>query len=121
MVGSLIPAGVEPHVVEGTRRIVRDCLAEGHPVRNVWGYSSSADSDHRNRRCVDLMITSKADGDWILAYLRRHRRALRLRYVIWWGMQWRDYLKPGVRLRSLSRYYGWHQHRDHLHVEFDRA
>lgn len=118
---SLIPTGVLPHVREMTRRIVRDARNEGHPISHVWGYSSARTSDHRNRRCVDLMITSKADGDWILGYLRRHRVQLRLRYVIWSGMQWRDYRKQGVPIRSLARYFGWNQHRDHLHVEFDPA
>jgi hypothetical protein len=116
---SRVPQGVTPVALEMTRRIIRDCEDEGHPVTHVWGYSSARSSDHRNRRCVDLMVQNRADGDWILGYLRRHRVQLRLRYVIWWGMQWRDYRKPGVPIRSLARYFGWNQHRDHLHVEFD--
>lgn len=118
---TLVPEGVEPHVRESTRRIVRDALDEGHAIRNVWGYSSSPRSDHRNRRCVDLMIRSKADGDWIAEYLLRYRVQLRIRYVIWHGRQWRDYAKPGVGWHRWARYWGWNQHRDHLHVEFDPA
>lgn len=116
---SLIPSGVQPHVREMTRRIVRDCADEGHPISHVWGYSSAWTSDHRNRRCVDLMVRNKADGDWILGYLRRWETELELRYVIWWGRQWRDYRKPRVPWHSLAKYFGWNQHRDHLHVEFD--
>lgn len=118
---SLVPEGVLPHVVESTRRIVRDCRDEGHALSHVWGYSSSPSSDHRNRRCVDLMVRSRADGDWIAGYLERHRVQLRVRYVIWHGRQWRDYAKPGIPKRTWRRYWGWNQHRDHLHVEFDPA
>jgi len=118
---SLVPQGVQPHVLEMTRRIVRDCAAEGHRLSHVWGYSASPGSDHRNRRCVDLMVRSKADGDWILGYLRRHEQQLRLRYVIWHRTQWRDYPKPGVGWHTLARYFGRNPHTDHLHVEFDPA
>lgn len=118
---SVVPAGVEPHVREMARRIVRDCADEGHPVSHVWGYSSASDSDHRNRRCVDFMVKRRSDGDWIMGYLRRHEQELKLRYVIWWGRQWRDYRKSGVPWHALVRYYGSNQHHDHVHVEFDRA
>jgi hypothetical protein len=116
---SLIPYGVTGWTHEATRRIVRDCEDEGHPVHHVWGYSSSPRSDHRNHRCVDLMVTSKRDGDWIHGYLLRHETQLKLRYVIWWGHQWRDYAKSGVPWHAVVRYYGSNQHHDHLHVEFD--
>lgn len=116
---SVIPSGVLPHVVEMTRRIVRDCKDEGHPITHVWGYSSARTSDHRNRRCVDLMVSSRADGDWIMGYLRRHEQELHLRYVIWWGKQWRDYRKANVPWHARVKYWGWNQHHDHLHVEFD--
>ena len=118
---SLVPRGVEPRVLEMTRRIVRDAQAEGHPVTHVWGYNPSPLSDHRNRRCVDLMVKNRTDGDWILGYLRRHEEELHIRYVIWWERQWRDYHKPGVKWHRLARYFGAHRHRDHLHVEFDAA
>src|SRR3954451_22817932 len=78
---SLIPYGVTGWTQEATRRIVRDCKAEHHPVDHVWGYSSNPRSDHRNRRCVDLMVNSKADGDWILGYLRRWENQLKVRYI----------------------------------------
>lgn len=118
---SLIPQGVQPHVREMTRRIVRDCENEGHPISHVWGYSSAPSSDHRNRRCVDLMVRNRRDGDWILGYLRRHEQQLQLRYVIWNRRQWRDYFKPGVMWHRLARYWGSNPHTDHLHVEFDAA
>jgi hypothetical protein len=118
---SVVPGGVEPHVKEYTRRIVRDCAEAGHPVTHVWGYSSAPGSDHRNRRCVDLMVANKADGDWILGYLRRWEQQLHLRYVIWRRRQWRDYFKPGVIWHRMRRYTGSNPHTDHLHVEFDAA
>lgn len=118
---SLVPAGVEPRVKEMTRRIVRDCQDEGHAITHVWGYSSSPLSDHRNRRCVDLMVRNKRDGDWILGYLRRWETELHIRYIIWDRRQWRDYRKPGVLWHRLARYFGSNPHRDHLHVEFDAA
>lgn len=118
---SVVPAGVEDHVREMTRRIVRDCAEEGHPVSHVWGYSSASDSDHRNRRCVDLMVKRRSDGDWILGYLRRHENVLMIRYIIWNRRQWRDYAKPGVLWHSMRRYFGSNPHTDHVHVEFDRA
>jgi hypothetical protein len=116
---SLVPSGVTSWAREGTRRIVRDCKGEGHPIHHVWGFNPSPKSDHRNHRCVDLMVSSRKDGDWIHAYLLRHEQQLRLRYVIWWGHQWRDYRKSGVPWHAVVRYYGTNQHHDHLHVEFD--
>lgn len=117
---SLIPYGVTGWTQEASRRIVRDCAAEGHPVDHVWGYNPSPKSDHRNRRCVDFMVNSKADGDWIFAYLRRWELELKIRYLIWWGHQWRDYNKAGVPWHAVVRYYGTNQHHDHVHVEFDQ-
>lgn len=116
---SKIPYGVTGWTKEATRRIVRDCANEGHPVDHVWGYSSSPRSDHRNHRCVDFMVNSREDGDWIHAYLLRYVTQLKLRYVIWWGHQWRDYAKSGVPWHAVVRYFGTNQHHDHLHVEFD--
>lgn len=116
---SRVPAGTSAWTTEAARRIVRDAREAGHPISHVWGYSSSRFSDHRNRRCVDFMVGNRADGDWISGYLRRHEQQLRLRYFIWWGRQWRDYLKPGVKWHTLVRYFGANRHRDHLHVEFD--
>lgn len=120
MAYSLIPYGVTAWTQEASRRIVRDCKSEGHPVDHVWGYSSSPRSDHRNRRCVDFMINSRVDGDWIRDYLTRWERQLKIRYIIWWGHQWRDYAKSGVPWHAWMRYYGSNQHHDHLHVEFDQ-
>jgi hypothetical protein len=116
---SLIPSGVTAWTKEATRRIVRDYRKAGHPIDHVWGYSSDPKSDHRNHRCVDLMITSKRDGDWIFGYLRRWENQLRIRYIIWYGHQWRDYQHEGVPWHAVVRYYGTNQHHDHLHVEFD--
>jgi hypothetical protein len=116
---SKIPYGVTGWTQEAARRIVRDCANEGHPVSHVWGYSNSRKSDHRNRRCVDFMITTKADGDWIMGYLQRHEEQLKIRYIIWWGHQWRDYRHSGVPWHAIVRYYGSNSHHDHLHVEFD--
>jgi hypothetical protein len=116
---SKIPYGVTGWTQEATRRIVRDCEAEGHEVDHVWGYSSSPRSDHRNRRCVDLMLNSKSDGFWIRDYLTRHEAQLKVRYIIFWGHQWRDYWHSGVPWHAWMRYYGTNQHHDHLHVEFD--
>jgi hypothetical protein len=44
---------------------------------------------------------------------------LKIRYIIWWGHQWRDYRHSGVPWHAVMRYYGFNQHHDHLHVEFD--
>lgn len=120
MVGSLLPARVTPWTREATRRIVRDAAAEGHPIRNVWGYSSSRFSDHRNHRCVDFMIRSREDGNWLAGYLTKYEEQLRIRYIIWWERQWRDYSKPAVRWHQWARYFGSHRHHDHVHVEFDQ-
>jgi hypothetical protein len=119
MVGSLKPVGVTPWTREACRRVVRDAQANGHPVRNVWGYSSSRFSDHRNRRCIDFMVYNRADGDWLAKYLTRYEEVLRVRYVIWWERQWRDYIKRGVGWHRWARYFGHHRHHDHVHVEFD--
>lgn len=113
-----VPAGVTRWTKEATRRIVRDCQDEGHPVHHVWGYNASPNSDHRNRKCVDLMITSKEDGDWIFSYLQRYQRQLKVKYMIWYGQQWRDYPKPGIPAHQLARYAGYNQHHDHVHCEF---
>jgi len=116
---SKVPAGTSVWTTEAARRIVRDAREADHAISHVWGYSSSLGSDHRNRRCVDFMTRSTADGDWILGYLRRHEQQLRIRYIIWAGMQWRDYRKAGVPWHRMVRYWGRNQHWDHLHVEFD--
>jgi hypothetical protein len=116
MVGTLIPEGVSANVKRICAEVVQAAAEAGHPVRNVWGFASSA--DHNNRRCIDFMVTSKARGDWVAKYVWRHRKRLGLDLYIWNRAiirnYWRDGLPPGLA-RS---YWGASPHTDHVHVQF---
>lgn len=113
---SSVPQGVTEWTEEACRRIVRDLIAEGVPVSHVYGYVPWP--DHNNRRCVDLMLPTVAGVDWVAAYLVRHSKVLRVRYIIANRRQWRSYPKGFRRARSWAPYSLRNKHRDHVHVEF---
>lgn len=91
-------------------------MGAGHAVSNVWGFRNSP--DHWNRRCVDFMVTSRADGEWIHHWAWSHRDVLQVDLIIWWSTITRTKRhfpwKAGTRAPYLLR----NRHRDHLHIQF---
>lgn len=122
--GSAVDADVRKTCLE----IVRQFPA----IPNVWGYSSSSSSDHRNRRCIDYMVIGQPTaaarvrlGDAIVAYHIKNAKRLGVNGVIWnhgvWGFPHEggqgSYRGPYAKRR---KYTGTsNPHTDHVHVEYD--
>lgn len=113
---SKVPAGVIAPVKQKAAAIIK---ATGSRVTHVWGYNTTP--DHNNRRCVDFMVRSIADGTAVAAFIWANRVALGVRLIIWNRRIIRTYPKPGIPAGTWAAYTGESPHRDHPHVEFNDA
>lgn len=119
-------------------KIWREALAQFPEVKVVWCYSSSTDSDHRNGRCLDLMVTytglSRAEqvklGDRIRAYFVANADRLHVQGIIWNGYVTGFPIgsgtsQPDVTYRGpagQARVYSEaDKHTDHVHVQVSGA
>lgn len=91
--------------------------AAGHDIWFMWGMGSS--KEHSTGRALDLMVSSKAEGDWIRNYIWRNRKRLRLRHVIWWQRITSTVTQPGVVRKMSDRGNVTANHKDHIHVLFN--
>lgn len=115
-VGSLIPEGVRETVRVATASIVKDALTWHHAVRNVWGYAPWP--DHSNRRCVDFMVNTRADGDWLYRWIWSHRDPYQVDLIIWRRTITRRLRHFPFKAGARAPYLGKDPHTGHLHVQF---
>lgn len=96
--------------------IVQAAQGAGHPVRNVWGYATTR--DHNNRRCVDFMVSSWADGEWIHNWAWDKRDVLQVDLIIWWGTITRTKSHFPWKAGKRAPYLLPNRHHDHVHIQF---
>lgn len=114
---SKVPSGVIAPVKRKAAEII---AATGSRVTHVWGASTVP--DHNNKRCVDFMVRSIADGNAVADYIWRNRARLGLRLIIWNRRIISTYRSSGGRPAGVwGRYGGPNPHTDHPHVEFNSA
>lgn len=116
---SRVPAGVISPVKRKAAEIV---AATGSRVTHVWGYNTVP--DHSNKRCVDFMVKSIADGNAVADYIIRNAQRLGVTGIIWnrrvmgFPSNGTSYRGPEGQWRP---YGGPSPHTDHPHVEFDSS
>lgn len=90
-----------------------------YAVRTVYGYRSSATSDHGKGLAADFMVYSRtAKGDRIANFAKKHYKQLNVTYVIWyqriWSVErasegWRPMADAGSDTAN---------HKDHVHISY---
>lgn len=108
---------IQPATRSIAKEIYDEARKNGHEIWFMWGMGSSG--EHRTGRALDLMVRNKAAGDWINAYVWKHRARLRLRHVIWWQRITSTVTRPGVARLMVDRGNSTANHKDHPHVLFN--
>ncbi len=81
-------------------------------LSSIGGYRPNA-GEHSTGQAVDFMITSKAQGDAIAAWVQQHVAPFNVEYVIWRQRYW----EPGSAWRLMEdRGSITANHYDHVHV-----
>lgn len=90
-----------------------------YAVRTVYGYRSSASSDHGTGLAADFMVYShQAKGHRIAEFARKHYEQLNITYIIWnqhiWSVErasegWRLMTDAGSATAN---------HNDHVHISY---
>lgn len=106
--------------------VVLAAQAAGKTVVFLWGYDSRVvNVEHHSGRAIDFMVgnsrsnaASKAAGDFVFAFLWKHRARLRVRHIIWRQSVISTVVSPGVRRSMADRGNDTANHYDHVHVWF---
>lgn len=107
---------VSPATRSKAIEIIEAAHAAGHRVRFVWGKGGG--NEHGSGNALDIMVYDKAAGDFVRAYVWKHRARLRLRHVIWNQRITSTVVDPGkVRLME-DRGDSTKNHMDHNHIWF---
>jgi len=81
-------------------------------LQTIGGFRANA-GEHGTGHATDLMISSKAQGDAVAAFVMSHASALNVKYVIWRQRYW----EPGKAWRPMEdRGSPTANHMDHVHV-----
>jgi hypothetical protein len=81
-------------------------------LNSIGGYRAGA-GEHSTGQAVDLMISSKAQGDAIAAWVQAHVGEFNVKYVIWRQRYW----EPGAAWDPMAdRGSPTANHMDHVHV-----
>lgn len=106
-------------VLASVKQKAAEVVSKFPGITHIW--SGGSLPDHNNKRCIDYMIKTIADGNAVANYNWAHRNRLGVRLIIWNGWIIRNYDKPGIPRGTWSRYTGPNPHRDHPHVEYDSS
>ncbi len=90
-------------------------LGKKHKVKSIGGYraqGSVKNSDHPKGLAIDLMTSSKSQGDAIANDAIANAKALGITYVIWYRKIWK------ASTGRWENYSGPSPHTDHVHVSF---
>jgi len=83
-------------------------------ISNIGGYRAGDSGDHGAGRAVDVMISGKAQGDAVAAFVIAHAAQFHVKYVIWRQRIWepsRPYWRAMADRGSATA-----NHYDHVHV-----
>ena len=94
--------------------IVLNAVRDNFPQIHSFGGYRAGDMDHGSGNAVDVMISSKAQGDSVAAYVMAHASELNVKYVIWQQRIW--YPSSGTWKGMADRGSPTANHMDHVHV-----
>jgi hypothetical protein len=94
--------------------IVLNAIRDHFPQIHSFGGYRPGDMDHGSGNAVDTMISSRAQGDAVAAYVMAHAAELDVKYIIWRQRIW--YPSSGTWRGMADRGSATANHYDHVHV-----
>jgi hypothetical protein len=94
--------------------IVLNAIRDNFPEIHSFGGFRAGDMDHGTGNAVDTMVSSRAEGDAVAAYVMQHASELNVKYVIWYQRIW--YPSSGTWKAMSDRGSPTANHMDHVHV-----
>jgi hypothetical protein len=94
--------------------IVLNAIRDHFPQIHSFGGYRPGDMDHGSGNAVDTMISSRAQGDAVAAYVMAHAAELNVKYIIWRQRIW--YPSSGTWRGMADRGSITANHYDHVHV-----
>ncbi len=99
--------------LRGYARVVYSAVRTTFGITNIGGYRPGDPRDHGTGHATDVMITSKAQGDAVAAFVMAHAAEFHVKYVIWRQRIW----FPGGTWEAMAdRGSITANHYDHVHV-----
>lgn len=99
--------------LRGYARVVYSAVRSTFGITNIGGYRPGDPRDHGSGHAVDVMITSKAQGDEVAAFAMAHAAEFHITYIIWRQRIW----SPGGSWRPMADRGGaTANHFDHVHI-----
>ena len=83
-------------------------------ITNIGGLRPGDPLDHGSGHAIDVMITSKAQGDGVAAFVLAHAEELNIKYVIWQQRSWKP--ERGTWRLMADRGSPTQNHMDHVHI-----
>ncbi len=83
-------------------------------ITTIGGYRAGDPGDHGSGHAVDVMISSKSQGDAVAAYAIAHAKELHVAYVIWRQRIWMP--DTGTWKAMADRGSITANHHDHVHI-----
>jgi hypothetical protein len=94
--------------------VVLNAVRDNFPAVTSFGGYRAGDMDHGTGTAVDCMVSSRATGDAVAAYVIEHARQLNVKYVIWYQRIWMP--QTGTWRTMEDRGGVTANHMDHVHV-----
>jgi hypothetical protein len=99
--------------LRGYARVVYSAVRSTFGITNIGGYRPGDPRDHGTGHAVDVMITSKSQGDAVAAFVMAHAAEFHVKYIIWRQRIW----YPGGSWHAMAdRGSITANHYDHVHV-----
>ncbi|MBK9476850.1 MAG: hypothetical protein IPL94_11690 [Tetrasphaera sp.] len=98
--------------VNGQR--VYSAVRSAFGLTNIGGLRPGDPLDHGSGRAIDVMITSKAQGDAVAAFVLAHAKEFNIKYVIWQQRSWKP--ERGAWRLMGDRGSPTQNHMDHVHI-----
>lgn len=99
--------------LRGYSRVVYSAVRSTFGITNIGGYRAGDPRDHGTGHAVDVMITNRATGDAVAAYVIAHASEFHVKYIIWRQRIW----FPGGSWKAMADRGGvTANHYDHVHI-----
>jgi len=99
--------------LRGYARVVYSAVRSTFGITNIGGYRAGDPRDHGTGHAVDVMITNRATGDAVAAYVIAHASEFHVKYIIWRQRIW----FPGGSWKAMADRGGvTANHYDHVHI-----
>lgn len=94
--------------------VVLNAVRDNFPQIHSYGGFRAGDMDHGTGNAVDIMVSSRSQGDSVASYVMAHASELNVKYVIWYQRIW--YPSSGTWKPMADRGGTTANHMDHVHV-----